>query len=286
MKNKFEIKKISKISVLLFLLLVIFTSCDIRGYDIAGEGSKPDLTPPSADFTYTKGQGTGDDYKTYTFANQSISATDYLWDFGNGNTFKTVDAKFTFPGEGSYVVSLTASDKLGKTNTVKKTVEVVKPVVPAALVPVILAPGFDFGNVDASKDPWRNSALGGVIQISASSVFEGGFVAKFPSGSDRRIAYQELTVTPNTNYMVTCKYSQEIGPGSIRMAVLAGAVNDPALINSKIIKKEIGTNATGKGNFTSVVLSFNSGANSTIALYVDNDGGTISYVDSFTIALN
>lgn len=149
-----------------------------------------------------------------------------------------------------------------------------------------MAPGFDFGNVDPSKDPWRNSALGGVIQISGSTSFEGGFAAKFPSGADHRIAYQELTVTPNTNYIVTCKYSQEVGTGSIRMAVLAGSVNSPALLNSKIIKSEIGTTATGKGNFTPVILSFNSGANSTIALYVDNDGGTISYVDSFTIALN
>lgn len=284
MKNKFNIKNIGKISVILSFMLFILTSCDFR-YDIDDVGSKADLTPPTADFNYTQGKGPTDQWKTYTFANLSYSATDYIWNFGNGATVTTKDASFTFPDEGTYTVSLTAKDKLNATSTLTKTIVVVKPIVPVGLVPIILAPGFDFGNVPESKDPWANSALGGILQISASSSFEGGFCAKFPLAPDKRIAYQELTVSPNTNYVVTCKYSQDAGTGSVRMAVLGGSVTNPANVNAAILKSVTGTVATGKGNFTPVLLAFNSGANNKIALYVDNDGGTVSYVDSFTIAL-
>lgn len=285
MINIFKIKKIKLLPVLFSLLLISLSSCDLR-YDIAEAGSKADLTPPSADFNFKQGSGPTDQWKTYTFGNASTSATDYVWDFGNGNTVTTVDASFTFPGEGTFPVTLTASDKLGVSSKITKTIDVVKPIVPVGLVPVIAAPGFDFGNVDASKEPWRNNALGGILQISASSSFDGGFAAKFPVAPDVRIAYQELTVSPNTNYVVTCKYSQDAGTGTVRIAVLAGSVTSPANINSSTLASVVGANATGKANFTPVNLTFNSGANTKIALYVDNSGGTVSYVDSFTIALN
>jgi hypothetical protein len=287
MKNIFKIKKIKLLPVLFSLLLISLSSCDFS-YDIAEANTKADLTPPTADFNFTQGQVTAqapDGWKTYSFGNASTSSTDYMWDFENGNTATTVDASFTFPGEGTFTVSLTAREKLGKTNKISKTITVVKPIVPVGLVPVILAPGFDFGNVPASKDPWTNSAIGGVLQISASSSFDGGFASKFPLAPDLRIVYQELTVSPNTNYVVTCKYSQEIGTGTVRMAVLKAPVANAAGVNAAILKSVTGSNATGKGNFTPVTLLFKSGANTKIALYVDNSGGTISYVDNFTIAL-
>ncbi|MFC6268443.1 PKD domain-containing protein [Frigoriflavimonas asaccharolytica] len=285
MKNIFNIKKINFLPLLLTFLLFSLASCDLR-YDIAEAGSKSDLTPPSADFEFKQGSGTPDAWKTYTFANASISATDYIWTFPNGTTITTQDAAFTFAGEGTYNVSLKAADKLGVTSNITKSIVVIKPVVPVGLVPVIQAANFDAGNVDATKEPWRNNALGGILQISASSSFDGGFASKFPLAPDKRIAYQELTVSPNTNYIISCKYSQDAGTGTVRIAVLGGSVNNPANINSAIITSVTGANATGKGNFTPVNLQFNSGANSTIAIYIDNSGGTISYVDSFTIALN
>lgn len=285
MKNIFNIKKIKLLPFLFSFLLISLSSCDF-GYDIAEAGSKADLTPPTADFDYLQGSGPTDQWKTYTFGNKSTSATDYLWDFGNGTTVTTVDASYTFAGEGTYSVSLTAKDKLGVTSTKTQTITVVKPIVPVGLVPIIEAPGFDFGNVAASKDPWTKSSLGGLLQISASSSFEGGFCAKFPLAPDLRIAYQELTVSPNTNYIVTCKYSQDAGTGTVRIAVLGGSVSTPANVNAAILTSVVGTVATGKANFTPVNLTFNSGANSKIALYIDNSGGTTSYVDTFTIALN
>ena len=49
----------------------------------------------------------------------------------------------TYPDEGTYTVTLVASDKLGVTSTYSTTVEVIEPPVPPAINPEIL--NGDFG---------------------------------------------------------------------------------------------------------------------------------------------
>ena len=109
MKNKF--KNIIWLPVFALLAFTIY-SCEDQ-FEPAGANSKADETPPMASFSYSQGQGDGEVWKEYTFANLSTSATTYMWEFEGGATSPDVDPTFTFPGEGMYTVSLTASDALG-----------------------------------------------------------------------------------------------------------------------------------------------------------------------------
>ena len=51
-----------------------------------GANSKADETPPMASFSYSQGQGEGEVWKDYSFANLSTSATTYVWEFEGGAT--------------------------------------------------------------------------------------------------------------------------------------------------------------------------------------------------------
>src|SRR5207253_2550616 len=52
---------------------------------------------------------------TMVFTNLSSGATDFIWDFGDGNTSTNLNPANTYSNAGSYTVSLTASGA-GATN--------------------------------------------------------------------------------------------------------------------------------------------------------------------------
>jgi len=68
----------------LFLLIFSLTALVGCREDLPGVGSIEDETPPSADFTF--GQFSPSNYLEVTFSNLSESATDFEWDFGDGNS--------------------------------------------------------------------------------------------------------------------------------------------------------------------------------------------------------
>lgn len=292
MKNKLKIKNIFNASSVLltsiFMALVFMYSCDpsISGfeYNLPEANSKADLTPPTASFSAS----VTDDYLTYTFANGSTSATDYLWDFGDGNTSTSVDGTNTYPGEGTYTVTLTASDKLGATSTYSMEIEVVEPEVPQALLPEILEGGFeDLSLPDGTgdgRDSWRND-MGGVIQITSSPVYEGSQAAKFPSAGDR-VAYQELTLSPNTDYILTYYYTLKTdNPGSLTVSILpGGGYTDLSTALSSAITSYQGTDQTDANAFTRVDINFNTGANDTVAILITNEG-VEARADAFSLSL-
>jgi PKD repeat protein len=189
--------------VLVSLMAFSMSSCDPTidslKFDLPEANSIPDLTPPSANFVETQ---TAEDWQTYTFANLSSSATTYAWDFGDGQSATTLDATNTFPGEGEFTVSLTASDDLGVSNTFTKVIEVVEPEVPAAIIPIIGAPDFEdvagvCGSGD-SRDCWRLS--GASIHQTTSDGRNGSRGAKYPvSASSQRVTYQGITVHQTQN---------------------------------------------------------------------------------------
>lgn len=274
----------SVMMVSVFMISIFLTSCDLE-YDLPEAGSKADLTPPAANFS----AAVTDDYLTYNFANLSNSATDYLWDFGDGNSSSSVDGKNTYPSEGSYTVTLIATDKLGVSSTFSATIEVVKPPKPLAIVPVILNPSFDEPGDDGKyTSPWVDGNMGKTIQISSSSSFIGGKSSKFPdAGSDPRIAYQSgIAVTPNTDYVITYYYSIETGdPSTITVAILGGTVTSPDDVAGATIKAFEGTTQVGKTPFEKVDLAFNSGNNSTISIHISNTGPKTSYAEEFSAAI-
>ncbi|MGQ1910364.1 PKD domain-containing protein [Marinifilum sp. RC60d5] len=291
MKNKILNLNLNQSSVWKLMILVLalsFTACDFE-YDLPEANSKADETAPTAYFTYAQGQGTAEEWKDYTFSNLSNSATDYVWDFGDGNTSTDKDGKNTYPGEGTYTVTLTSSDKLGVTSTYSETIEVVEPEAPSAIELVILNPSFDEPGDDGKyTSPWVDGNMGKTIQISTSTSFVGGKSSKFPTAvTDPRIAYQSgIAVTPNTDYTITYYYSIETGdPSTNTVAVLAGTVTSPDDVAAATLTSFTGDVQGGKSDFQKVTLAFNTGVNTSISIHISNTGTKTSYVEEFTSAI-
>lgn len=287
MKN--QVKKIIWV-VGAFVLAIAFQSCDdLKMYEPLGANSIPDATSPTASFSFAQGEGTADEWMTYTFSNQSNSATTYAWDFGDGNTSTEVDPQNTYPGEGTWTVTLTASDALGAESTYSKEVVVVEPETPVAITPDILEADFEDNSLPDGtgdgRDSWRNSDLGGVIQITSSPVNQGSQASKYPSAGDR-IAYQELTVTPNTDYNLTYYYTLKTdNPGSVTVSVIAGGGHtDLTTALAATIESYEGTDQTSASDYVQVNLPFNTGANNTVSILVTNQGEE-ARVDTFSIVV-
>ncbi len=81
--------------------------------------------PPSADFTYNA-QGL-----SFSFIDQSNDSdgniTQWLWDFGDGNTASNQNPNHTYNQAGTYSVSLTVSDDQSATETTSRNVVVTEP---------------------------------------------------------------------------------------------------------------------------------------------------------------
>ena len=276
------IKTMSSFSVktlLLFLAIATFlASCD--NFELPDTGSIPDLTPPAADFSYTQNEG---NWKQADFANLSISATDYLWDFGGGNTSTDAHPSFTYDTTGTFSVSLTATDKLNQTSTFTKDVVIEEPVV--VFTPEILNPGFEDGTDNWLHEPLNRSGNFGGPQITSSPVYEGAKAGKLPTSNERH-GYQLITVQPNVEYRLSFYYTMKTSPvGSLTVAVLAGDVTDRADIPAKTIKTVTVNDQTSANTYLAEYFIFNSGSNSEIAIYFENQD-VEARIDAFTIVAN
>lgn len=290
-------KQIKTTVYILFAVTLVFAtqSCsDFEKFEPLGENSIADVTPPSASFTATQGVGPNEEWKDYTFANASNSATTYAWDFGDGNTSAEVDGENTYPGEGTYTVTLVASDAHGVTSTYSEIIEIVQPEEPEAILPIIKEPGFednspgseDCGSGMDGRDCWRNGDLGGVIQITSSPVQSGSQAAKFPSAGDR-VAYQELTVSPNVDYILKYYYTlKTTNPGSLTVSVLAGGghIDLTSALDAALASFE-GTDQSEANAFVLVSIPFNTGANDIVSILVTNQGEE-ARADSFSIEVD
>lgn len=274
--NKYNLKITFGMGSFFLLLLLSLSACDFS-FELPDANSIPDETPPSASFSATQNEG---DFMTFDFTNLSASATDYVWDFGDGNSSTDADPSNTYGAEGTYTVTLTATDKLNVSSTTTQTVEVVEP--ENDFVPVILNPSFDEEGEDSFRDNWRNGDLGGVIQITSSPTHTPEKAAKLPSAGDR-IGYQLITVLPDTDYNLTFYYTMKTDPvGTITVRILAGAVSDPAEIEGKTIASFVGTDQSGASDYVQASLQFNSGDNSEVAIFFQNEGVECR-IDTFEI---
>jgi len=283
MYTMINLNKLINTKVLMVVAVAMtFSMFSCSDFELPEAGSIPDLTPPSAKFGAVVSP---DNNLTINFANLSTSSTDYMWDFGDGNTATSKDASNTYPDIGQYTVTLIASDKLGATSTASQIVVVEEQ---TAILPVVQEPGFEDGTLpDGSgdgRDSWRND-LGGVIQITSSPVYSGEQAAKFPSAGDR-VGYQALTVSANTDYVVTYYYTmKEDGDGSMTVAILGGGITDLDQAEAATLVKKVGTDQTDDSAYVKVDLFFNTGDNTTIAILMTNEG-VESRVDEVSIALS
>jgi len=98
----------------------VFGNADTGGSAII-EGAQIQLVsydPPVAAFTGTPTNGTPP--LTVNFANNSTGSTNWLWSFGDGNTFSTTgktNVSHAYAAAGSYTVSLTAIGALASNST-------------------------------------------------------------------------------------------------------------------------------------------------------------------------
>lgn len=279
--NLFHKTKATSTWILIALFSGLLFSCE---KELPEAGSIPDLTPPEANFSYA--QLSSDNYLEVTFSNTSISATNYLWDFGDGDTSSMKEPVHIYPAEGSYMVSLTASDKLGVVSTFEMEIFLEEP---SAFIPPILESSFEDGQLDGGlgdgRDSWRNSDLGGVIQITSSPVVTGSQAAKLTGDpSDKRIGYQLLTVTAETVYDLSFNYAmKDDQPGSLTVAVLDGPVTSHPEALAHMLGSITVNNQNDPDVYVKETLSFFSGTNTEVAIYFFNDGSVETRLDDFSI---
>ncbi len=271
---------------LCFSIILLFAGCEDQfKFDLPDSNSIADTVFPGANFSYASSI---DDFRTINFTNLSVESISYNWDFGGGNTSTEKDPTFTFSGEGSFPVTLTAVDGNGVEGTT--TIDVM--VVEGPFQPVILEAGFEDNELpDGSgdgRDSWRNSDLGGVIQITGSPVTFGSQGAKLPTDQSR-VGYQEITVEPNQNYDLRFWYTMKLGSADpfIIVSVLGvtqagGTITSQDAIPEATLASVTVNNVDDEAVYIEQQLSFNSGENNTVAIYFTN-GPVEARLDNFTI---
>lgn len=82
---------------------------------------------------------------TVQFINESLHATSYLWNFGDGNTSIVEHPIHTYPGYGqNFVITLLAMNEIGCTDTAQKTIVIKEDLI--LFVPNTFTPNADDAN--------------------------------------------------------------------------------------------------------------------------------------------
>lgn len=249
-----------------------------------------ELAPPTVTVTagFTANSNTAN-YLEYTFTNSSTSADTYAWDFGDGNISTDVNPVHTYAADGSYTVTLNASNSFGGADTETKVITVSPG---SGLVAVITNPSFDDEAVqNDNRTAWRNTALESdgdiefgpgayVLQMSTTSR-TGANAGKLPTlennSEPQRWLYQVIAVAPNTNYEISGWIrNKDAGVGSnVTFAIYDAPFDNASNIanTSAILATEDFNAATGHdvNSFTEAKIQFNSGSSNEVVLFITND---------------
>lgn len=87
----------------------IFAVFDLAGSDDPNE-------PPTASFTYDC-NGLTCNFDAEASSDSDGTITDYAWDFGDGSSGSGVTPSYSYPGNGTYQVTLTVTDNEGATSS-------------------------------------------------------------------------------------------------------------------------------------------------------------------------
>ena len=101
MRQKVNIFSKTKLLLMALVSASIVVSCvndELFRDDLPDTNSKVDTIFPAANFSYA---ASSDDFRTINFTNLATEASDFEWDFGDGNTSLEQDPTFTFDGEGT-----------------------------------------------------------------------------------------------------------------------------------------------------------------------------------------
>jgi PKD repeat protein len=308
MKQKFQNKLNIALALVAVAMMSFFTSCEKSfRYELPEANSIADTVLPQADFSYIPD---ANDYRKIDFSDQSIEMTKHLWDFGNGNTSTDQDASFTFPGEGTYQVTLTVSDENGASNTITKDVEVIDVFVP--LTPTIINGDFEDGQnnwqfssfTGGTTSPYNSSADGSWLKYDGTDNGSKTGGAKWTKSTsagvylsaNTRYAYQELVVSPNVEYVLEYEYAiktpleqtgEALGGNRIIGGIIDGYYADGAAAipayDANPILQFVGTEVLGKTVFTKVEQTFISNASGEIAILIYGVTDVDAYVDNVKV---
>jgi hypothetical protein len=219
-------------------------------------------------------------------ASQPVSSGTVLGSFSNGTSTSYSPGSITFNSGGNSIVSVYIHNE-----GVEAQVDDIELNCGGALADCldggpVLEGGFDLGDANNdpagdSRDPWRNSDLGGVIQITSSSLV-GEWAAKLPDDGTR-IGYQELSVAANTDFTLDFFYFlDDADIGTMTVDILAGGGYGSGLpVSSGTV---LGSFTDGSAtSYTDASIAFNSGSNTTVSIYIHN-AGVEAQIDE--IALN
>ena len=274
------------VRLVLCLSVMVFTvSCEEAfEFELPEAGSIADLTPPNAAFDYIPDAV---NFRTINFNNLSTESTNYMWDFGGGNTSTDKDPTFTFSaGEGTYPVTLTALDANNASTSITMDVVVQDVFVP---LPVEIING-DF---DGGQSDWKFSTFTGGTTSPFNASSDGSFTnydgsdngaktkgAKWTKttsagvylSGNTRYAYQAILVSPTIPGERTVRYILEYeyaiktpaeqagvaqGGNRIYSEVLGGHFADGAdAVASSPISQFVADQANGKRSHTLVEQEF------------------------------
>lgn len=246
MKNKINIFRKKTLQLLSIITIAsIFVSCvseDLFRDDLPNSNSKPDTIPPSADFSYASDQ---EDFRIVNFTDLSSEANTYFWDFGGGVTSDLKDPTHMFVGEGTFPVSLTASDSNNVSSTITLDVEVID-----QLVPIFECPSFEC----SPRTPWAGTG-GETSTFTGSSgptPPDGGTGAKISSSS--QWLDQTILVSPDTSYEIVFWYVSVTGSTNSGALLIQDADSGQNFKNENIPASDLA------GAYQEVSYSFTTGA--------------------------
>jgi len=227
-----------------------------------------------------------EDYRTVHFADASIGAVELLWEFGDGFQFTGESASHTYREDGIYTVTLTSTSITGLQDSKDFMVTISQ-----GFIATISEASFEDNDPSAAacgsaldgRDCWRNSALGGVIQITSGPTVTGSQAAKLPSDGSR-IGYQRIAVEPGTIYNVTFNYTMKTSPeGSLTVAILDGStLTDISQVAGATLASTTVNNQDDANAYVTETVTFNSGGRSEVAIFFSNEG-VETRIDDFSI---
>lgn len=298
----------SVLMVSIFMMSIFLSSCE---FELPEANSKPDGTPPTAYFVPVESE----DFMTYNFGNLSASATDYAWDYGDGNTGTSKDGVNTYPDPGDdaveYTVTLKASDKLGVESIYSTIITVEEPPAPASIIPEILNGDFMLGQdewkiasfTNGTTSPFNSTSDGSSFNYDGTDNGSKTAGAKWTQGtsagewvsSSSRYAYQAIKVSANTDYILEFEYAikndvatDPDGGRRIVGEILDGHFSDgaDAVASSNAgdyLVRHNGTTVNGKGNFTLVKAQFTSNDSGEVSIWIYGVTPKDAYVDNVKV---
>lgn len=287
-------------------LLLVSVAC-VDDFELPEAGSIADLTPPKANFSAVQ----SDNFLIYNFSNTSNSATDFAWDFGDGGSSNAKEPQHEFPAEGTYTVTLVATDKLNARSTVSKVVTVEEPPAPPAITPEIVNGDFEDSSYDAwkvdtfsdgtTRNPYNGSSDGEPMLYDGTPADSKTRGAKWTSSTSAgykrsassRFAYQSVTVSPEREYIIEYSYAikndkaDAEGGDRVIVEILDGHFTDGVAAEASStagpIVRHVGDVANGKGNFSLVREQFTAPATGLIAIWMYAVTNEDAYIDNVKI---